>query len=397
MSGRIVRDQLVAADAGDLLGDVGLDRDVAAPRRHDRDESAVVAARIDRQGRGFGPAEIGTSTRPRRPAPSRSPTRASSSRCSSAGTSVPSSRLTRAGRNATRAGSGSSGARVDAARRDGAAGPLGDEPRGPVRADAREPELLALLEAEAGLAAEGVALAGPADRDRIEDRRLDDDVASSCPSPRTAASPMTPAIPTGPRSSAIRSVSASRSRSTWSSVSIRSPGLGPADDEAAPAVARGGDRVGVVRVDRLAELEHHVVRASTTLLIGRTPAARRRIWTRSGDGPIVTPPTQRPTNRGQSAVSRTSTVEAVGRPARRTRADRSPASGPWAPVTAATSRASPTSYSASPRFGLTSTSSTSSPYRSASARPSGASAAGSGSRRRRRSGPARRPSRASRC
>ena len=31
--------------------------------------------------------------------------------------------------------------------------------------------------------------------------------------------------------------------------------------------------------------------ASTTLLTGRIPAARRRIWTWSGEGPILTPET----------------------------------------------------------------------------------------------------------
>ena len=53
----------------------------------------------------------------------------------------------------------------------------------------------------------------------------------------------------------MSSVSGSSSRSTWSSVSSRSPGGRAADDD--PAVV---DRRGVERVDRLAELEHHVVR-----------------------------------------------------------------------------------------------------------------------------------------
>ncbi len=39
------------------------------------------------------------------------------------------------------------------------------------------------------------------------------------------APPITPAIPIGPVGSAITSVSGSSSRSTWSSVSRRSPGL----------------------------------------------------------------------------------------------------------------------------------------------------------------------------
>ena len=52
----------------------------------------------------------------------------------------------------------------------------------------------------------------------------------------------------------MSSVSGSSSRSTWSSVSIRSPVAREADDD--PAVVDGR---GVERVDRLAELEHHVV------------------------------------------------------------------------------------------------------------------------------------------
>ena len=65
---------------------------------------------------------------------------------------------------------------------------------------------------------------------------------------------MTPAIPSGPAGSAMTSVSGSSSRTTWSRVSSRSPGARAADDD--PAVV---DRRRVERVDRLAELEHHVV------------------------------------------------------------------------------------------------------------------------------------------
>jgi len=46
----------------------------------------------------------------------------------------------------------------------------------PIGADAGQPELLALLETQAGLGAERVAECGPADADRVEDGRLDDDV-----------------------------------------------------------------------------------------------------------------------------------------------------------------------------------------------------------------------------
>ena len=102
------------------------------------------------------------------------------------------------------------------------------------------------------------------------------------------------------------------------------------------------------------------------------PAAWRRIWTRSGDGPVRTPATTLPTKRLQPAGSRTST-------ARRSAAGVPPSTSSMAgkrtgaPVTAETSRASPTRQSASPRFGLTSTSRTVSPYRSDRSRPIGAS------------------------
>src|SRR3990172_4407734 len=101
------------------------------------------------------------------------PTRASSACCSSAVTSTPSRRPTRDGRNGTRRGCGSTGAGSPPPRPP--AGPGRDELRRAVRAQAGEAMLLALLEAQAGLAAQAVALPGAADADRIEDGRLDDD------------------------------------------------------------------------------------------------------------------------------------------------------------------------------------------------------------------------------
>ena len=109
--------------------------------------------------------------------------------------SVPSRRLTRAGRNATRGGGGLDRGRVDRARRDLAAGPLGDEPGRPVGADPRQAELLALLEAQARLGAERVAERRPADADRVEDGRLDDDVGRRVADLATSAPPMTPGDP----------------------------------------------------------------------------------------------------------------------------------------------------------------------------------------------------------
>ena len=104
------------------------------------------------------------------------PTRSSTSRCSSVGMVGPEQPVD-AGRSERDPGRLRLGrVRVDAAGRDGPAGPLGDQSRRAIRAEPGEPELLALLEAQAGLGAEGVALAGPPDRDRVEDRRLDDHV-----------------------------------------------------------------------------------------------------------------------------------------------------------------------------------------------------------------------------
>src|SRR4029079_18949798 len=107
--------------------------------------------------------------------------RARTEHCSSAGMAVPRSRLTRAGRNATRAGSGSGGAlstrpratepaaHAPIKRHARTAARLGEQARRPVRPDPGETRLLALLEPEALLGAEGVALAGPANDDRVED------------------------------------------------------------------------------------------------------------------------------------------------------------------------------------------------------------------------------------
>ena len=109
------------------------------------------------------------------------PTRARSARCSSGAKSVPEQpvdprrpegdvRERRLGR-----------VRIDDARRDLATRPLGDEAGRPVGADPREAELLALLEAQAGLGPQGVAEGRPADADRVEDGRLDDDVGGPLP------------------------------------------------------------------------------------------------------------------------------------------------------------------------------------------------------------------------
>ncbi len=101
------RDELVAVDPDDLLGDVGLDREVAPPGRHGRLEDRVgppgrrraASSRPRPRTRVPAGAALGLDADPgeQRPLLARWPS------------AVPSSRLTRAGRNATRAGAGSTG------------------------------------------------------------------------------------------------------------------------------------------------------------------------------------------------------------------------------------------------------------------------------------------------
>ena len=69
--GRIDGHEVVAANASDLLGDIGLDDEVAAPGRHDRDDGLCVARihgqrlRLDRdRDRGSRPARVRSRCRP---------------------------------------------------------------------------------------------------------------------------------------------------------------------------------------------------------------------------------------------------------------------------------------------------------------------------------------------
>ncbi len=79
---------------------------------------------------------------------------------------------------------------------------------------------------------------------------------------------------------------------------------------------------------------------STTLLIGRCPAADRRALSQSGDGPIVTSSNTRAVNRGQRSGAWTSTV--AGRaPSAEPGSVAQGASASGAPVAAWTSRATP--------------------------------------------------------
>ena len=113
--------------------------------------------------------------------------------------------------------------------------------------------LLALLEAQAGLRAKGVAEGGSPDADRIEDRGLHDDVGRGIADlgPRAAHDPGDPERPD-------RVGDEQRVRVELAVDVIERleplPGAREADDD--PALVDGGR---IERVDRLAELEHHVV------------------------------------------------------------------------------------------------------------------------------------------
>ena len=90
----------------------------------------------------------------------------------------------RAGRKGMRARRRRLRLAVDDADGGPTAGPAQHERGGPVGAGQGHAVLLALLEAQAGLAAQGVAEGGAADAHRVEDGRLDDDVPGVARRPR---------------------------------------------------------------------------------------------------------------------------------------------------------------------------------------------------------------------
>ena len=115
--GQAGRDRLVAAQAGDFLGHVRLDGDVAAVGRHERDESRAVRSRLTSVSIPIRSQRVAHLDRPRCPCPS--------------------SRLTRAGRKTTGRGCFVDRVRVDDADRRPAARPLRDRaaPSGPLPAE----------------------------------------------------------------------------------------------------------------------------------------------------------------------------------------------------------------------------------------------------------------------
>ena len=171
------RDEFVATDPDDLLGDVGLDEEVAPPgrdRRVDdlgvagRDLERLRARRDDDPGPGSGRRRLDPDPRQQRPLLVRPEGRADEP--VDPGGPERDVRGRRLGRRG-----------VDRAGRDLATGPLGDQAGGPVGAEPREPPFLALLEAEARVRPERVAEGRPPDADRVEDGRLDDDLGRPLP------------------------------------------------------------------------------------------------------------------------------------------------------------------------------------------------------------------------
>ena len=142
---------------------------------------------------------------------------------------------------------------VDHADRDARAGPFGEQLRRSVRAEPCQPRFLALLEPRAGLAAQRVALRRAPDRDRIEDGRLDDRRGGRLGHLAVGATHH----PGEPDRALRIGDDQGLGRQRPLNVIERDDPLAfpgrPDDDHAA------GHGRGVEDVDRLAQLEHHVV------------------------------------------------------------------------------------------------------------------------------------------
>ena len=240
---------VVAAHADDLLGDVRLHGEVAAPRRHGRLEDGVrTGLHVERPGPGgHRDACPGRCRRGLDPD-------AGQERALLLGRDGRPEEAIDAGRPERHPGRCRfHGIRIDDAGCDGPAGPLGDETSGPVRAEARQPELLALLEAQARLGAQGIAEGRPADVDRVEDGRLDGHVGG-----RVADLGVGAAHDPGEADRPTRIGDEQRlGMEVADDVVERLEALArPREPDDDPTVA---DLRGIERMDRLAELEHHVV------------------------------------------------------------------------------------------------------------------------------------------
>ena len=195
--------------------------------------------------------------------------------------SWPSRRFTLAGLKATRRGGFLDRVRIHDSNGDSCAGPLGKELCCPVGTEPRQAELLALLEAQAGLAAQGVAERGSADRDRIEDGRLDDGRRG-----RRRNLAVGTAHHPGDAQWAGRVGDQQRVRrkgplDVIERLDLLSVVRG-ADHDRAAAHGRG-----VEHVDRLAHLEHHVVaRIDGVRHRAQSRGRQAQLDLQTGDGPI---------------------------------------------------------------------------------------------------------------
>ena len=115
------------------------------------------------------------------------------------------------------------------------------------------------------------------------------------------APPMIPAMLVGPSASSITQTSGSSVRSTSSSVVIFSPSSARRTTSRPPAIRSASKACIGWPVHSITKLV-----MSTTLEIGRWPAAIRRAFSHSGDGPSLTSSNRRAVKRGHSSGSRTS-------------------------------------------------------------------------------------------
>ena len=258
---------------------------------------------------------------------------------------------------ATRRGGFGLGVVVDDATRDACAGDLRNEPRGAVDRVPREVVTDPLLVAHARLGAEAKAAGRVADRRPVEDRRFEDDPRRPLPHLGRGAA--------HDPGKADRPLAIGDDEHLVVELALDVidrhqclPLARPADDDLA-----SGNRVGVIGMHRLAELMHHVVR-DVHHRADRPHPGR--------DQPALHPVRRRSVRHAVEPARREPWIELrlprCGRwtwPAARHRPRRRwPLGGAVTdPVKAATSRARPTISSASPRFGLTSTSMHRSPTR----------------------------------
>ena len=244
-----LRDGVEAADTGHFFGDVGFDDQVASPGRHGRDERLDIGGvdlerarrRSDQDGRA-GRGRLGLDA----------------DACQHAGLfrgrQVGAEQPVDAGgpeRDTRRLWL--CRVRVDGAGRDLATGPLVDEPGGAIGTQPCQTMFLALLEPEAGLGSQREPEGGPADADRVEDGRLDHHVRRRLGDlgPRAAHHARD-----AQRSDGIgdeQGVGRELAHVVVERLHALALASQPHDDR--PVVDRGS----IERMDRLAELEHHVV------------------------------------------------------------------------------------------------------------------------------------------